>query len=253
MSDALHSPPPAVQFDEAGVRYRVPQDRTSSFKEYAIRRFRGGLRYIEHEALRDITLSVAPGDTLGIIGQNGAGKTTLLRLIARVLVPTSGRVRVRGRVAPILDIVGAFHPELTGRENVFLNGTMLGLSRREIASRMANIAAFAEIDTFMDAPLRTFSAGMIARLGFAVASEVDPDILVIDETLAVGDARFQVKCAERLDRFRAKGVTLLLASHDMSSIRRLCRRSLWLERGRARMLDATEAVVSAYLAAQKDG
>jgi ABC-type polysaccharide/polyol phosphate transport system ATPase subunit len=174
-------------------------------------------------------------------------------LIARVLTPTSGRVRVRGRVAPILDLVGGFHPELTGRENIYLNGTLLGLTRRDIDRRLNGIVAFAELDGFIDAPVRMYSSGMVARLGFAIASDVDPDILVIDEALGVGDERFQLKCAERLDRFRARGITLVLVSHDMHSVQRLCTRALWIDQGHARTVGAVDAVVDAYLAAQRTG
>jgi ABC-type polysaccharide/polyol phosphate transport system ATPase subunit len=241
----------AIVLDSVTVRYRVPQDPMLSLKEYAIRRLTGRARYVEHDALHEISLKVAHGDALGVIGPNGAGKTTLLRLVARVLRPTSGRVRVRGRVAPILDLVGGFHPELTGRENVFLNGTLLGLSRREIAARLDGIVQFAELEEFIDAPMRTYSSGMIARLGFAIASDVDPAILVIDEALGVGDERFRLKCAARLDRFRQRGTTLLLVSHDMRSVARLCARAVWIENGRARMQGPAAEVVSAYLAAQR--
>jgi homopolymeric O-antigen transport system ATP-binding protein len=239
-----------VLIEHASVRYRLPVDQATSFKEFAIRRLTRRARYVTHDALRDVCVTVARGDAVGIIGQNGAGKTTLLRLVARVLPPTSGRVRVRGRVAPILDLVGAFHPELTGRENIFLNGTLLGLGRREIAARLDRIVEFAELDDFIDAPVRTYSSGMVARLGFAVASDVDPDILVIDEALGVGDERFQVKCATRLDVFRGRGTTLLLVSHDMQSIVRLCTHAVWIERGCVRQIGPAAEVTAAYLTAQ---
>jgi len=240
-----------VEIDHVSVHYRVPIDPVLSLKEYAIRRVTGRARYVEHAALDDVSLHAGPGDTVGIIGRNGAGKTTLLRLIARVLRPTSGRVRVLGRTAPILDLVGGFHPELTGRENIFLNGTLLGLTRREIDARIENIVSFAELDGFIDAPIRSYSSGMVARLGFAVASDVDPAVLVIDEALGVGDERFQVKCAARLDAFRARGTTLLLVSHDMHTIRRLCQRAVWIDRGRVRAEGPAGDVVDAYLDAQR--
>lgn len=241
--------PPAVLLEDVSVRYRVPQDRAGTLKEHVLHRLRGRTRFVEHDALRAVTVGIAAGDALAVIGANGSGKTTLLRLIARVLRPTTGRVRVRGRVAPILDLVGGFHPELTGRENVLLNGTLLGLGRREIGARLAHIIEFAEIDGFIDAPLRTYSAGMVLRLGFAVATDAEPDVLVIDEALGVGDERFQRKCAARLDGFRTQGITFVLVSHDMHSVRRLCTRALWLDRGRVRMLGPADDVVAAYLAA----
>jgi ABC-type polysaccharide/polyol phosphate transport system ATPase subunit len=240
----------SIVIEHVSVRYRVPLDPALTLKEYAIRRLTGRVRYVDHDALQDVSVTVGRGDAMGVIGPNGAGKTTLLRLVARVLSPTSGRVRVRGRVAPILDLVGAFHPELTGRENIFLNGTLLGLSRRDIAARFDRIVQFAELDAFIDAPVRTYSSGMVARLGFAVASDVDPEILVIDETLGVGDERFQVKCAARLDDFRRHGTTLLLVSHDMHSIVRLCSRAIWIDRGRLRLAGSAADVSAAYLAAQ---
>jgi ABC-type polysaccharide/polyol phosphate transport system ATPase subunit len=242
-----------IHVDRVSVRYRVTLDPVLSLKEYAIRRLTGRAGYLDHHALEDVSLRVEPGEAVGIIGPNGAGKTTLLRLIARVMRPSSGRVLVHGRVAPILDLVGAFHPELTGRENVFLNGTLLGLTRHEIARRLDRIVQFAELDAFIDAPMRTNSSGMIARLGFAVASDVDAAILVIDEALGVGDERFQIKCAARLDAFRERATTLLLVSHDMNSIRRLCTRVLWIERGCCRMTGSAPEVIDAYLAAERTG
>jgi ABC-type polysaccharide/polyol phosphate transport system ATPase subunit len=238
----------AIAIDDVCVRYRVPLDPGLSLKEYVVRRFARQRRHVDHEALAHVSVTVAKGAALGIIGANGSGKTTLLRLIAKVLTPTSGRVRVWGRVGPLLDVIGGFHPELTGRENVFLNGTLLGLSRREIAARFEAIAGFAEIGEFIDAPMRTYSSGMVVRLGFAIASDVDPDILAIDEALGVGDDRFQRKCAARLDGFRERGTTLVIVSHDMTSIRRLCTTALWLDHGRARMLGPVDEVVNAYLA-----
>jgi len=239
----------AVSFEDVGVRYRLPIEPAVSFKEYAIRRLTGRLGYADLDALAGVNLTVHHGDTLGIIGPNGAGKTTLLRLVARVLTPTSGRVRVWGRVAPILDLVGAFHPELTGRENILLNGTLLGLGRRAIADRLDRIVAFAELEQFIDAPARTYSSGMIARLGFAVVSDVDAEIVAIDEALGVGDQAFQLKCAARLDDIRRRS-TLLLVSHDLHSIVRLCQQAVWIDHGRVRRMGAAAEVVAAYRAAQ---
>lgn len=253
MSFPTRSDAPVIAIEAVTVRYRVPRDPALTLKEYAIRRLARRVSFREIDALHDVSVTIHEGDALAVIGPNGAGKTTLLRLIARVLTPTSGRVRVRGRVAPILDLVGGFHPELTGRENIYLNGTLLGLTRRDIDRRLNGIVAFAELDGFIDAPVRMYSSGMVARLGFAIASDVDPDILVIDEALGVGDERFQLKCAERLDRFRARGITLVLVSHDMHSVRRLCTRALWIDHGHARTVGAVDAVVDAYLAAQRTG
>jgi ABC-type polysaccharide/polyol phosphate transport system ATPase subunit len=237
-----------VQLDEVTVRYRVPQQRVGNLKEYLVGRARGS-GHVEHEALRSVSLSVPAGEALGVIGANGSGKTTLLRLIARVLTPSTGRVRTRGRVAPILDVVGALQPELTGRENIFLNGTMLGLTRRDVAGRLDRIVDFAEVGLFIDAPLRTYSSGMMARLGFAIASDTDADILVIDEALGVGDERFQRRCAARIDAIRDAGTTFILVSHDMHSVHRLCSRVVWLEAGRIRATGTPADVVPRFLEA----
>jgi ABC-type polysaccharide/polyol phosphate transport system ATPase subunit len=240
---------PAVQLDDITVRYRVPQQRAGTMKEYLVGRSRRST-YIEHEALKSVSLSVPAGEAIGIIGANGSGKTTLLRLIARVLTPSTGRVRTRGRVAPILDVVGALQPELTGRENVFLNGTMLGLSRRDVARRIDRIVEFAEVGPFIDAPLRTYSSGMMARLGFAIASDTDADILVVDEALGVGDERFQRRCAARIDAIRGAGTTFMLVSHDMHSVQRLCSRAVWLDAGRIRAVGASADIVTQFMEAQ---
>jgi ABC-type polysaccharide/polyol phosphate transport system ATPase subunit len=235
----------AVVLDSVRVAYRLPLDPGLSLKEAFVRRRRR--RFVEHLAIDGLDLVVKRGEALGIIGANGAGKTTLLKVVARVLHPTSGRVRVTGRVSPLLDLLGAFHPELTGRENAFLAGTLLGLSGRESAARFPAIEAFAEIGAFVDAPLRTYSSGMMLRLAFAVATTVDADVLAVDEALAVGDAAFQEKCAERIQSFRARGVTFLVVSHDVLRLRDTCDRVLWLEHGRQRGLGPAGEVVGLYL------
>ncbi|HWF84312.1 MAG TPA: ABC transporter ATP-binding protein [Vicinamibacterales bacterium] len=242
---------PVALLEEVSVRYRVPFGNAALLKERLVGRRGLGGAYREHEALHRINLQIHSGETLGVIGPNGSGKTTLLRLVARVLKPTAGRVRVRGRVAPMLDVIGAAHPELTGRENIALNGSLFGLTRREVADRLERMIEFAELGDFIDAPLRTYSSGMIARLGFAVASDTEPDILAIDEALGVGDERFQQKCAARIDQLRQRGTTLLLVSHDMHSVLRLCATALWLERGCIRLVGPAPQVVPAFLAAQR--
>lgn len=232
------------------MRYQVQHGSAASLRAYLLGRGRPPA-FVAHDALRDVSLTIARGASLGVIGSNGSGKTTLLRLIARVLRPTVGRVRVRGRIAPLLDLVGGFHPDLTGRDNIVLNGTLLGLRRHEIRARIDSIVDFAEIGRFIDAPLRTYSAGMILRVGFAVATDIEPDVLVIDEALGVGDERFQLRCAARMDRLRARGVTFVLVSHDLHSVQRLCSQVLWLDGGRIRMIGPAEDVIPAYREAQQ--
>jgi ABC-type polysaccharide/polyol phosphate transport system ATPase subunit len=237
-----------VQIDGVSLHYRIALDPRVSLKEYVLC-FRRR-RTIDHLALDQVDLVLGRGQALGIIGANGAGKSTLLKVLARVLHPTVGRVRIRGRVGAILDLIGAFHLELTGRENVFLNGILLGLTRREVARRLGGIIEFAGIDGFIDAPLRTYSAGMILRLAFSVATSVDADILLIDEALGVGDASFQRKCAARLEEYRRRGVSFVIVSHDVARLPTLCDRVLWLDRGRVRALGPAAEIVRAYLEAQ---
>lgn len=217
---------------DASVRYRVPHERIPTLKEYALRWLRGGVVYEDLLALDQITLRIRRGEAVGIVGRNGAGKTTLLKVIARVLRPTSGAVVVNGRLAPLLELGAGFDPELTGRENVFLNGAILGRSRAEMTRRLPSIVEFSELADFMDAPLRTYSTGMVARLGFAVATDVDPDVLLIDEVLSVGDHAFQQKCLARIKAFRARGATLILVSHAPGTVQSLCDRAVWLHSGR---------------------
>src|SRR5205823_1586349 len=191
---------------------RLAIDKGLSIKELVVRRRRR--RIADYEALRGVDLEIRRGETVGIIGGNGAGKTTLLRLIARVMRPSSGRIRVRGTVAPLIDLFGMLHHELSGRENAYLTGALLGLRRRRMQERIDAIAEFASIGDFFDAPLRTYSAGMMVRLAFATASSVDADILLVDEALAVGDAAFQRRSGMRMEGFRRAGVTSVLVSHE---------------------------------------
>jgi ABC-type polysaccharide/polyol phosphate transport system ATPase subunit len=220
---------------------------------HAALRRRSDRCYRDFYALRDVSLSVGKGESMGIIGRNGSGKSTLLQIIAGTLQPTAGAVEVHGRVAALLELGSGFNPDFTGRENVFLNGAVLGLGRQQIAARFDAIAAFAEIGDFIDQPIKTYSSGMVLRLAFAVAAHVDPDILIIDEALAVGDARFQLKCARAIDRFIASGVALLFVSHDASMVKRLCQRAILLERGNLVYAGKPNDVVNLYSKLIADG
>ncbi|HMY72645.1 MAG TPA: ABC transporter ATP-binding protein, partial [Blastocatellia bacterium] len=191
-----------IRLEQVTVEYRAPRERIRTIKEYAIRLLQGGVKHEEFQALRNVTFDVREGEVFGVIGHNGAGKSTLLKVISRVLKPTGGRVQVRGRVAPLLELGAGFHPELSGRENIFLNGTLLGFKRAEIEAMFDDIVDFADLWEFIDAPLRTYSTGMGMRLGFAVATAARPDVLIVDEVLAVGDEHFQDKCAARMAEFR---------------------------------------------------
>lgn len=201
-----------------------------------------------HQALQDITLDLQPGDALGVIGVNGAGKSTLLKLIAGVVAPSEGHVRRRGRVAALLELGAGFHPEHSGRDNVMLACALMGLSRAQAREQMAAIEAFADIGPAIEQPVKHYSSGMVVRLGFAVATCVTPDLLITDEVLAVGDESFQKKCMAWMERYRAEGGALLLCSHSMYHVQKLCRQALWLESGRVRMLGPAMEVSRAYLA-----
>jgi len=241
----------AVRLENVSVRYRVPHERIGTLKEYAIRALQRRVKNNEFWALRDINLEVRRGEVFGIIGRNGAGKSTLLKVVARVLRPTTGRVWIRGRVAPLLEFGAGFHPELTGRENIFLNGTLLGFSRREMEEKFERIVDFAELWDFIDAPLRTYSSGMIARLGFAIATDVTPDVLIVDEVLSVGDEAFQRKAAARMDEFREAGATVLLVTHALSVVEASCQRAIWVDGGAVRRCGVARDVADAYRAAMQ--
>lgn len=236
-----------VRLENVSVCYRVPGERIGTFKEYAIRRLKGRVSYHDFLALKNVNLEVYTGEVFGLIGVNGAGKSTLLKLVARVMRPTEGRLWVKGHVSPLLAMGAGFHPELTGRENIFLNGTLLGFTRKQIEERFESIVDFAELWDFIDAPLRTYSSGMVARLGFAVATVEKPDILIVDEILGVGDAAFQEKSLKRIRSFQEKGATTLYVSHSMGTLRGMCQRVAWLHEGEVRFLGATEEVVNAYI------
>ncbi|MFL6514010.1 MAG: polysaccharide ABC transporter ATP-binding protein [Chthoniobacterales bacterium] len=201
-------------------------------------------------ALRDVSLEVAKGEVLGIVGRNGAGKSTLLKILARITPPTNGKIEFRGRVGALLEIGTGFHRELSGRENVFLNGSILGMRRSEVAAKLDEILAFAEIEKFVDTPVKYYSSGMYVRLAFAVAAHLDTDILLVDEVLAVGDVRFQKKCLGKMESAaRAEGRTVVFVSHNMNAVQRLCSRGLFLEQGRVACVGSSGEIVTAYLSA----
>ena len=198
-------------------------------------------------ALDRVSFSVAPGEAVGLIGRNGAGKSTMLKILARITAPDAGRAVIRGRVGSLLEVGTGFHPELTGRENVFMNGTILGMRRREIAAKFDEIAEFSEIGDFLDTPVKRYSSGMYVKLAFSVATSLDTDVLLVDEVLAVGDANFQRKSLERMNAIAASGRTILFVSHSLPAVRQLCRRCIWFDEGRVREEGPTDVVAEAYL------
>jgi len=237
----------AVSVESVWKGFRLYHERNQYLKAAMLRGRRA--RYDEFFALKDVSFDVAHGATFGIIGSNGSGKSTLLKCIAGILFPERGTVTARGRLSALLELGAGFHPELSGRENVFLNGAILGMNRKEIQSRLEAIVDFAGLAEFIDAPVKNYSSGMILRLGFAVAANVEPEILLIDEVLAVGDTSFQRKCAEKVEEFRQDGRTIVFVSHATGQVEQLCEEALWLERGEVKMIGPSAEVVNAYTGA----
>ena len=204
------------------------------------------LRSRSYVALSDVSFSVKKGECVGIIGRNGAGKSTTLGLIAQVIIPNSGSVTINGRVSPLLELGGGFHPELTGLENIQLNGVLMGLPRKKIKEKLDQIIAFSELENFIDQPIRTYSSGMISRLGFSIVAHLEPEILLIDEVLAVGDLKFQKKCIEKIQEFKQKGITMILVSHSSDNVLKVCERVIWIENNKIKMDGNSDEVVKLY-------
>lgn len=237
---------PAVIFHDVSKTYRMRHQKGRTLKETFLRQrvFQETINALDH-----VSFETPHGGTLGIIGSNGSGKSTALKLIAGTSLPSGGRVEVNGRVSALLELGAGFHPDFTGRENVFLSGALMGLPRRLIEERFEQIVAFADIGDFIDSPAKTYSSGMYLRLAFAVAVNVDPEILLIDEVFAVGDQSFQLKCMERIDRFKSEGKTIIFVSHSLDAVRSLCERAVWIERGKMRIHGVTEKVIDLYMSA----
>lgn len=250
MVELNNQPSTVIHLQDVSVRYRLPGERIHTFKEYVIRILQNKIKFKDFYALKNINLEIPKGEIFAIIGNNGAGKSTLLKVISRVLIPTQGRVWIKGAVSPLLELGAGFHPELTGRENIFLNGTILGHPIREIEEHMDEIIEFSELGDFIDSPLRTYSSGMYARLGFAASTSWEPDILILDEVLSVGDETFRKKCEARMRGFRTGGTTSILVSHSMESVMSLCKSAAWLDRGTIRLVGTASEVVKAYRQAQ---
>jgi ABC-2 type transport system ATP-binding protein/lipopolysaccharide transport system ATP-binding protein len=246
--------PTAIEVEHLSKRYRLGEDQFGgTLREAAARSIRRlgrpGQRPKRDEiwSLRDVSLEVPEGVALGVVGRNGAGKSTLLKILSRITEPTSGVTRTRGRVASLLEVGTGFHPELTGRENVYLNAAILGMGRRAVDQRFDEIVAFAGVERFIDTPIKRYSSGMYLRLAFSVAAHLEPDILAVDEVLAVGDAEFQAKCVGRMASAEREGRTVLFVSHNLDAIARLCPRSVWLEQGSVQAIGPTAEVVDTYL------
>lgn len=241
----------AVRFKHVSKSYPIYSQILTGIKASLLHVPQTLQRFRRHRfmALNDVSFEVEQGGSVGLIGSNGSGKSTTLALIAGVLRAQSGRVEVRGRVCPLLELGAGFHPELTGRENIFLNGILLGLTRREVVTKFDEIVAFSELESFLDQPIRTYSSGMVARLGFSVAAHLDPEILLIDEILAVGDLRFQAKCREKLEEFKRRQVTIVLVSHSLKEVQSFCDRVIWLKDGKIAGNGEPGSVLASYVAA----
>ncbi|HPR35000.1 MAG TPA: ABC transporter ATP-binding protein [Anaerolineaceae bacterium] len=237
---------PIIQLENVSVSYRLPSERIGTFKEYAIRKLQRKIKITKFWALTDISLQINRGEVFGLIGNNGAGKSTMLKVISKVLKPTKGRVVVYGKIAPLLELGAGFHPELSGRENVFLNGALLGYSRSEMESVFDEIVEFSELEQFINAPVRTYSSGMFARLGFAVATAHVPEILILDEILSVGDEAFQRKCNHRMKNFQQAGTTVLMVSHALDMLEGMCNRIAWIDHGKIQGVGEPQEVIEAY-------
>ncbi|MEA4813239.1 MAG: ABC transporter ATP-binding protein [Anaerolineaceae bacterium] len=245
-SQSVEEDRPAIELRNVSVQYRLPTERMGTLKEYAIRWVQRKISFNHFWALNDVSFTVKKGEVFGLIGHNGAGKSTTLKVISRVLRPTKGRVLVYGKISPLIELGAGFHPELSGRENIFLNGALLGYTREEMEAVFDEIVDFAELRPFIDAPIRTYSSGMYARLGFAVATAHVPEILILDEILSVGDEAFQKKSFDRLQGFQSQGTTVVMVSHGMGKVEELCDRAALLEHGRLTALGKPAEVIKAY-------
>ena len=239
----------AIRFEDVWKYYPLYHHLMGGFKHFLFN-FSEAIRQMRKNkflALAGISFEIKKGESFGIIGRNGAGKSTILGLIAGVMKPTSGRVSVNGRISPLLSLSAGFHPDLTGRENIILNGVLLGLTRREVLRRLDEIIEFSGVSESIDQPVRTYSSGMLARLGFSVVAHLDPEILLIDEILAVGDVDFRKRCLDKIAEFRERSITIVFVSHDMDEVRGLCDRAMWIKDHKIHMIGDVDTVTSAYL------
>ena len=236
---------PAVEVHNVSKKFRLFHERNQTLKSTLMRGKR--TRHEDFWALKDVSFDVPEGQTFGLVGRNGSGKSTLLKCLARIIYPTSGEIRYNGRMASLLEVGSGFHPELSGIDNIFLNGAILGMSKKEIKGKLDSIIDFAGVGTFIDQPVKNYSSGMYVRLGFSVAIHVEPDILVVDEVLAVGDADFKAKCNLKFKEIRDSGRTTVLVSHDLKAVEEMCDSAAWLDKGVVKEIGATKHVIQSYL------
>ena len=242
---------PIIKVDNVSMCFNLSTEKHESLKEYLLAMVQGRLQYDEFYALRDVSLDIMPGDFYGLVGLNGSGKSTLLKTIAGVYKPSKGKVTVNGTIAPLIELGAGFDMDLTARENIYLNGTVLGFSPKYLDEKFDEIVEFSELQNFLDVPLKNYSSGMVARIGFAIATITKPDILIADEVLAVGDFLFQQKCEKRMKELMAGGTTVILVSHSIEQIERMGSKVAWLGHGHLKMNGDTETVCNAYKAVQR--
>ena len=240
-----------VDVDHVTIRFNLANQKVDNLKEYVIRMMKKELMFQEFLAVKDVSFQVRQGEACAIVGNNGSGKSTILKAISGIIRPYKGSIRVNGRIAPLIELGAGFDGNLTARENIFLNGCILGHSEKYMQEHFEEIVDFAELWDFLDSPIKNYSSGMKARLGFAVATAADPDLLIVDEILAVGDIKFKRKCQERIAKMRENGTTLLYVSHSMAEVKKLCTNAVWLDKGVLRMCGSTDEVCAAYLEENK--
>ncbi len=236
----------AVQVKDVEMHFNMSKEKLESLKEYFVKLMKRQLYFEDFVALDKVSVDIPKGDVFGIVGLNGSGKSTLLKVISGILKPTKGSVTVNGSIAPLIELGAGFDMELTARENIFLNGSVLGYSRKQMKERFDEIVEFSEMREFLDAPMKNYSSGMVARIGFAIATITRPDILIVDEILAVGDFHFQEKCERRISEMMSGGTTVIIVSHAIEQIERLCKHVMWLERGKVKMIGDVTTVCDAY-------
>ena len=242
-----------INVDDVSMRFIIEREKTDTIKEYFLKMVQRKLKFSEFYALKGVSFSIEKGEAVALIGANGSGKSTMLKIIAGVMQPTRGSVAVRGTIAPLIELGAGFDNDLTARENIYLNGALLGHNRQEMERNYQKIVDFSELHEFIDVPVRSYSSGMVARLGFSIATQVKADILVVDEILSVGDYSFQQKCHRRMEEMLSAGTTLLFVSHDADQVKKLCKRAVWLDHG-ALMADGPSGeVCDAYLSWVKEG
>ena len=235
-----------IEVNDVSMRFNLAEEKADTLKEYFVKLVTGKLNFNEFYALKNVSFQVKPGDSVALIGKNGSGKSTMLKIIAGVMYPTGGSVSVRGKIAPLIELGAGFDLELTARENIYLNGAILGYGREIMDQQFEDIVSFSELQDFIDVPIKNYSSGMVARLGFAIATIVKADILVVDEILAVGDFKFQEKCRARMSEMLAAGTTLLFVSHNAEQVKSLCKKAVWLDEGRVAAFGDTETVYQMY-------